>query len=281
VPAQPPPAVTIPHEELDGSPTEGFDDKGFRAERQLVCAWADRFDLQDQLLGQAVIDQTGNTTYIRPSDYPHKPGLAYAISAAAEPFSGKCLPAGGNLNLASYTQALVRVQYGSRTGAGGGGGGDGGGEPFIEETVEPFAEFLTYSPVGLHWGSNLGPLLKDDEAPGKLIKGFNWNYTRHRMLTIPVVYWNLISKVNDSPITSLTLGITFPAETLLFNPPRLARQVTSIGSSTYGVAWTVSLLMTYKPDGWNKFWRGQDNGWQSIYAVAGVVKPYTPAAFVI
>lgn len=281
MPALPPAGVTIPYEEIDGSPTEGFDEKGFRAERQLVCAWADRFDLQDQLLGAATVDQNGNTQYVSPSPYPHKPNLASALSASAEPFAGRCLPASGDVRLASYDKALVRVQYGTRPGSITGGDGGGNGEPYIEETVEPFAEFLTYSPEGLHWGSTTGPALKDAEAPGKLIKGFNWNYTRHRVLRIPAAYWTLIGLVNNGPVTSLSLGFTFGTETLLFNPPRLGRQIASIGTGTYGLAWTVSLLMSYKPDGWNKFWRGKDNGWQQIYNAGGLVKPYTTAAFTI
>ena len=58
---------------------------------------------------------------------------------------------------------------------------------------------------------------------------------------------------------------TFPAETLLYNPPRLERDITTEGAR----AWRVTYRFTYRPEGWNKFPRRGYDTMETVYKAGG------------
>jgi hypothetical protein len=70
------------------------------------------------------------------------------------------------------------------------------------------------------------------------------------------------------------LGITFPAQTLLFNPPTINRKITTAGAQ----AWTVACRFSYRASGWNKSWRAATQQWEQVYyrnpSGSGSTAPY-------
>ena len=89
--------------------------------------------------------------------------------------------------------------------------------------------------------------------------------------------------MNEATVSSYTLGISFPAQTLLFNPPTCQRKV-MMGPSP-NLTWTVTYRFTYKACGWNQFWnaRGQKFDTLKAYDAASQTytsyTQYTPSAF--
>ncbi len=73
-------------------------------------------------------------------------------------------------------------------------------------------------------------------------------------------------------------SLTFPAETLLFQPPTIQRTINAIGELT----WTVRYRFTFKPNkdkggtprGWNWYFRakdgaGEEGDFEAMYNVGG------------
>lgn len=267
------PAITIDFSEFEGSPTEQNGPQGFQATRILRCAWADRLTLHDQLLGTFDDGMGGSTTDL-PHLYPHRDGVRCVSIPNIVGHDDDCpLPDGADTTVATYQYALVTATYAeSQLGPGAG----GGSVELTDETIEPWAEWTTYPPKGLKWGSTTGDSLTDDEAIGRLFKGFNWVYTRMNVASVPSAYASLVGKVNNGSITSSRLGFTFAAETLLYEPPLLTRKVNPDGVSS---KWTITTRFKYRPATWNKYWRPSANDYVAIYDSGGQVKPYTPADF--
>ena len=252
--------ITVDHEELDGSPTESYDDQGFKAVRVLQCAWADRLTLAEELRGgnRYVGDQY---VYTRPQRYPHYEQATVADVSIA-PFGAT--QAGADTTQASYPYARLTVTY--RVPDYGSNPAEEIEETLVTESLEPAAEFLTLPHEGYFWkdGADWVPLT-ETEAPQKLLRMLEWVYTRHQQTHLPSAVLDLVGKVNDSTVTSTTLGLSFPAGTLLYNPPQLEREITTTGAK----AWRVTYRFTYRPSGWNKFPRrkkdGKDTSFETIY----------------
>lgn len=268
------PAITVDYEEFEGSPSnEQSGPQGFTATRILRCAWDDRLALMDELQG-TFSDGVGGYTNELPHLYPHRDSVrCVGVSNIVGHDDDNPQAFGGDLKVAAYSYALLTVNYAE---AGDPAGGGGGSVELTDESISPFSEFLTIPPKGLKWGSTSGDALTDDETIGKLFKGFNWDLTRLNVASVGSEYATLIGCVNDAEITSTRLGFTFPAETLLFQPPLLTRKVNADGVSS---KWTIKTSLAFKPQGWNVFWRASANAYVAIFNAAGQVKPYTPADF--
>ncbi len=92
--------------------------------------------------------------------------------------------------------------------------------------------------------------------------------------SVPAGFISDPGKVHNASYTSLSLGLTFPAETLLFLPNPVSQTSTTAGNTGYNYA----VKFAYKPQGWNKFYRPNSNSYENIYNLAGViVEPYPPA----
>lgn len=265
------PTISIPFEEFEKSPEEGYGERGFEATRTLRCAWADRLTLAQEL--QGIFFRSGAYTLDLPHLYPH---LDVARCVGVPNIVGhdddRPMPDGADTSVATYTFALLTVKYGVLF-PNGGLGVDG--RELTDETIEPFSEFLTLPPDDLTWGSGGDPLTAD-EAPGQLFRGFNWVFTRTNVLSIPSEYASLIGCVNNASITSTALGFTFPAETLLYTPPTLSRKMNPDGVTS---KWTLTLRMSFKPQEWNKFFRAATGTYEEIFAGTTRIRPYTPADF--
>ena len=260
--------ITVDYEEVAGSPVEVYRDHGFEAKRIVECVWSDRLTLAQELRGGR--RQMGEAyTYVPPQQYPHYPA-AVVSDVRIEPFGAA--QSSGDPNTIAYQLARLTVEY--RVAEFGTNPAEE--ETLITESLEPAAEFMTMPAEKLYWDALAANPLVESEAPQRLVRMLEWVYTKHMMASLPNDVISLTGTVNDAAITSSRLGLTFPVETLLYNPPRLERQITTEGVK----AWKVTFRFTYRPGGWNAFARRGHEDFQPIYKQNGTAfKPYTPASF--
>lgn len=261
------PDISVDYEEMEQSPQESLGPNGFEATRTLRCAWSDRITLARELTGE--FDSGVDLPQVYPYDSSARVLEISQIRGHDDDAPTAYL---GNTRVAAYQYALLTVKYGRGVPATGG----GGSVELTDETIEPNVEFVSLSPNGMTWGSSAGTPLEPDEAPGLLLKSFNWVFTRINVAEIPEALDTLIGYVNDDTIVSRSLGFTFAPETLLYTPPFLSRKVNADGITS---RWTIQMRFSKKPQGWNKWFRGATNSWEAIYKGATQVKPYTPGDF--
>lgn len=237
--------MVIAYAEEHGSPNESWTDTGVNATRVLRCDWADRHD---------------NVTYFLGRNYPYIDENVVkdikCIRAGIAPAPGKQLGAG---IYTAYDHALITLEYES-------------GQPVddLSETIEANAEFITSPIAGLKWASTGGDAVTTAEAPGMLLRGFDYVITRYKRTEIPLGILELHGAVNSSTITPRTQGLThlnFPPETLLFQPPTISRVTTT---TEWGL-WDITYRFSYRPSwngtdakGWNWFWRAKTQKFEKM-----------------
>lgn len=232
----------IPCAEVHDSAFEAFDIlSGMRAGVDLICGWADRHEL--------VADILGNHRPYPNSSFPNPP---QAVHAAIKPEPGSYVEIGQSCY---YSRAVVTIDYDSAI------------KDLLSESLEPNAEFIIHDHKQFVWGFDGNPLL-EGEAPGKIVRGLNIVRTNYEMASIPAAVLTSVGCVNNATYNSAILGLSFPAETLLYNPPTTSRVITSTGTE----GWTLTQKFSFKPDTWNKFWRAKTGFWEEIHIVGtGVV----------
>lgn len=233
---------------------EQWTDSLLSADVQLKCAWSQRTGILNNIL-------------LTPLEWPYQPGNAiYAVSGSIKPFTGEK----GTIDGSGYAwdEALLSVHF--ETLAVGDDPGGGGGQVIYSESIEPTAEFLTIPPTDFRWGSATGTALKQEEAPGRLEIGLDYIVTFYKMASVPAWVLTLINKTNNASVVSASLGVTFGAGTLLFNPPKISRSVSLGGSGAY----TIQTRYTYKASGWNYFYRAETGTYVQMYHKDGGGSPY-------
>jgi hypothetical protein len=147
------------------------------------------------------------------------------------------------------------------------------------ETVEPYAEFMKLDHKDFTWDNAGGAaaMLKEDEAPGRLVRGINVVQTLNNLTSIPSAWFNLVGYVNSDSVTFSILGLAAAPETLLYQPP----QITAKRDSTNTTKFDAVKKFTYLPHGFNQYWHNSVSGWASIYlrGSASPFKSYEPAVF--
>lgn len=263
-------SVTVPYEEDSGSPTnERWDANGqFSATRILRCAWANRHLLANQLMG------FDGVAYVDPESYPAVPS-SIVQNVSIGPDGGiETSAAGSTLN--TYQYAVLAVQYGVRTT---GSTLESGTGVIMEESLEPSAEFLTQDGQDFYWDPIIAGTrrpLAINEAPARVIRMCDWKISLFNVASIPSGFVSAAGNVNSAAITSLTLGVTFPAETLQYQPGTPTRSFTASGPSR----WKLSMSFSARPFSWNMFFRSGRSDPQNIYQADGTIyKPYTPINF--
>ncbi len=257
--------VTVDHEEVDGSPVELFTERGFEARRILECAFSDRLKLSQELLGGTRL--VGEVyVYTSPQTYPHY-SSAVARDVRIEPFGGTV--SGTSSTELEYELARLHVTYAIPDHTLG-----QEGEVLISESLEPAVEFLTLPHEKFYWDDQGTEPLNASEAPARIVRMIDWIYTRYKMVEIPPATLGLVGKVNSGSLTSITFNLTFPSESLLYNPPQLEREVTTDGT----VTWKVTYRFTYRSESWNKFPKRGSETMQTIYREDGggysIFRPY-------
>lgn len=238
-----------------GTVSEDASIEGHTASVTLRTPFAKRYDLVTDLL-----------LYGRPWPYAPVPAYApFAQTCAIKPALGKQTQAGqGSL----YQDALVTVNYGQKAHE-----VDNAGQKIYSEEIEPTVEFQTLDHKQFRWGTAGGDMLLPAEAPGRLIRGFNYVKTFFAVRNPPAVpLLALMGHVNNAQIASELLPFVFEPETLLYAPPHMSRSF-SIGGN---VAWTVKVKFTFKAEGWNKFWRAESGAYEDliVYKTDTVYKNY-------
>jgi hypothetical protein len=269
----PPATITVAHEELEGSPQETFDAAGFHATRKLKCEWYDRFQLAAELKG-TVAYGSENITVTQPQLYPAY-SSARVVSVSIEPFGKVGAHEDDEDELvdtqwASYPFAMLNVEYASPVAVDFGGGANNNDPDgaIVEESLEPFAEFINLPGRNLFWFN--GDKVTDTEAPGHLQRGCQWVYKKKNLPYVPPATLTLIGKVNVISLYSYSLGLTFAAETLLYNPPRLIRQKFATGAAS---GWDLEYRFTYRPTGWNKFYNPKMQSYGFMYPSSALSTP--------
>lgn len=248
---------TVDCQELHATWEEFADDSVTTAKVDLLCAYNDRWDLAADIVANR-------------RAWPKAPIAAAIIprarSAAIKPF-GEAEESHSGQEII-YNQAIVTIQY---TSAG----------PEQDEEENLYAEELTFSAQAItlphnlfRWGSATGEPLQENEAPGKALYSMNLNRTLYKVPPpIPASIGTLVGTVNDTTYVSPSLGISFAAETLLFQPSGISRTITT----EFDGAFDISLSFAWQPQGWNKFWRASTGTWTAIYTAAGEYKNYPTA----
>lgn len=231
---------------------------GVAAKVTLRCAWDDRFLLMADLIGNNRVWPNGG--FVIPP---------MVQSCGAVPDHGAYITVG---QACVYEHALVTVNYSHNI------------VDVFSESLEPTAEFITVDHKQFRWGAADGEVLLEGEAPGFLLRSCNLVRTLYNLPSLPADILSLVGMSNDDDYTSTLLGLTFPEETLLFQPPMPSRTFTTTGTT----GWTLQMKFSSKPQGWNKFWRGSILGvnpgevgnWDEIYHInGGLYKPHPPADF--
>lgn len=273
-------ADLIDHEEVYPSPIEKYVEGGFEATRTLRVAWPNRHLLAQQLMGyligQSQAPSGTNPVIIVgvPHAYPHfDAALCRDVSIRPE---GKSEAFNGDTKVMGYSSslqdahALLTVTY--RTPGPGDPPAAEQGETVFTERLEPSAEFLTMPAKGLKWSD--GVALEVEEAPGRIVRMIDYVVTVHQTPFLPAG-WDLTDVTNAQPVYSISLDRTFAPETLLFAGCQPERIYTSKGAQ----AWTYTLRMQFRKDGWNRFFRAGFADPQEILTDQGPFKPYQPVAF--
>ena len=219
--------------EVHGTRQEVVSFGALTASVTLQCAWLDRWTVANDLVANA-------------RAYPANP-YAKCRSAAIRPLASETTTNEQNL---VYTDALVTASYSTDDGT--------GATDAVSESIEPTAEFLTLDYRLFKWSD--GTPLKEGEAPGKLIRGLEYKRTVYDQTTVPSSILTNVGCVNSNTVTASVLGWSFAAGTLLFKAPTLSRTIDSNGQGK----WTINYAYSYRPNGWNKFWKSDTGTWATI-----------------
>ncbi len=241
--------MALSWEELDGSPVEewNLEADSFRAVQRFKTVWADRLAVADVFL----------QTIKQYEHAPTFPGLL-ARSVSTAPFGRQEGSTGAPFGIARYSHAIITVTFSTPTPT----------TPVVvdniltTQSIEPNAEFVTLDHTEFRWGSAAGPELNPNESPGKLNIGFDYVLTQRGLETVPFHVLTYPGSVNGAAFFASLLGLTFAAETLLYNPPTVTP-----GSATG--TWNVAYRFSYRQSGWNKFWRVESRIEESIFHTDG------------
>lgn len=250
-------AGTIDVHEVGGdgaSLTESFGSKGFTASTILRVPWANRYTVMDALI-------TNNSAYPRAIS-----AGVYATNASSVPAPGQISAEPTHEELIVPEYAHITVAYSAGESNGGAGGVTAGGERFTE-SFEPNGRFQTIGVKKLMWRvatvddtGAWGPMLTQEEAPSIPQLAMDYVQTRYGLSAIPVEVLKP-NHANEDDHSATLLGITFPAETLLYVNSQMQRTTGSGGTSK----WTMASRFRYQKDGWNKFWNAKLGEWCEIW----------------
>lgn len=147
----------------------------------------------------------------------------------------------------------------------------------VAESLEPVGEFSRLPAGNFRWTGQSGRLVSTEEAPSFLNIKLRLVRRIYRLNELPPGSISSFGKVNIASYYSPLLGLTFAAETLLYDAPQPDRTLSSTGDEGFNL--TQNFI--YNPNGWNKYFRPETNAWENIYHVnsATAYKMYVPADF--
>ncbi len=236
-----------------GTAQESYDDERgtLKASVTLRCAWENRHLLVSDICGNRLPWPKGSLGVI-----------PLARTAAIMPVQTPGEPFARSLQEMIYGEALVTIQYTTEL------------VDVVVESIEPTAEFITLDHKWFRWGGPTGAQLREEEAPGRLVRGINFVRTKNDQSSMAPELMSLIGQVNNATVVSTLLGFSYPAETLLYAPPQINYKKDSGGVSKFDV----TTKFTYNEHGWNQFFRSSTGTWQRIYLAGGAQYDSYPLA---
>jgi len=262
-------AISVTYYEANGWPKDAYTIDGFAGERKLVCDWGDRHTLATEIMTP-------------PNNiYPYNDiGAMVTHIPRVEGWRKGKQSAGTTAGMASYEKAVVTVNYSTFGVA----TGTTPNQLLISEWTETWSEVKTLDKTKYFWGTapkNLGP----GEGPSKLEPGMDYILVYHNLLVVPGAVTTVPGTCNSNVVNAYLLGLSFPAETLVFDGANVKHRITTTGSTGY----TVRYRFRFKPNvrdgeakGWNWQWnanKGHDR-YEQLYDEDGdVKKTYTPTTF--
>jgi hypothetical protein len=143
----------------------------------------------------------------------------------------------------------------------------------VIERHEPTAEFITIDPTPydddplgkyLGWDNGDNPTtftpLSDEEAPGKRVLDMSYVITRVNVPSEPPTeMYDYVGLINSTSVSEIKTSKVYPAGTLLYN----GSTDETVDGADGQLSWTITYNFTYRPNGWNKFWRRDTGTWQT------------------
>ena len=242
--------------EIRDTQSVGLNSDGATATVTLGCAYANRFALQADLYG---------TRRVFPGFAGSGAPRVQSVSNVRG-FGESTLVATSNGQQLQYEEARLDVQYGPLQAE------PPSGDPGYDLVIESFEtnfENLRLDHNSFAWDTGFGTELRPGEAPARQLRKITLVREYLGIAVIPTDVLNLIGTVNDTAYVSSLLGLTFPAETLLFGEPSATRTIRSSGAS----GWNLTLSFQFFYNGWNKFWRYDSEQYEPMY-FGGSSTPY-------
>ena len=229
---------------------------GFKGVRTVKTAWTDSEQFCMEVLS--------------PSNaaWPYGNATAYAISATIESFPNAKMMDGGD-GLVQFEYARITVEYTSNAIE-----IEFNGEKVLGyEKASGALRVEPICPTGLYWGTSSGPPVEASEAPGHDFPYANYVLGFSGVSYIPASVFTLFGCSNASAFPTLTMGYTFPVETLKYQGLTTSKTFTLGGSD----GWKIELDFGSNPHGWNYFWRPSAGEYQVIVNKDGTrYKPVVP-----
>lgn len=239
--------MAITYEELEGFPKEELTQTTFRGTRRLMVDWNSRQALRNALIGYPGALWPYSLSY-----------GARVVSVATEPARGRTQQDNLGADLAFYDKAILTVNYAAPGQIWEHPSNPNAAAAFSED-LEPYTETYPLDFEKYQWSD--GTPLTRDEAPVLQAIAIRYRLRLFYLPAIPSALISLIGTINDATVTPIAIaGVTFAAKTLRFDPARFAFNRQSDGTLRY----TVEYNFTYRPSGWDKFYRNDTNSWQVI-----------------
>ncbi len=260
---------SIDYWEVKNYPLEEAAIGKFTARRLVRCAWADRLTLANDFL------TPGTSDFI----YPYTNfTVALARKVRIRPLPNVRQSEGDTEEQASYSQALLDVFYSTL------GPALWNNTTLLHEEFHPRIRYGPASTKGLVWDVGDDAIsVETKEAAERLNATAIYLLQYPRETVIPATVLTHFGAVNAGAVTAYWMGITFPAETLLYLGADIIHNVGTDGSRTYDIRHQ----FLYKsndngegPLGWNWHWRKKTEQYEQMRLPDGnIVNRYPPKDF--
>lgn len=258
--------LTVPFEELDGSPEERSTNAwaGDGATRRLKCLATNRIALERELLGY--IEYFGSNALIHlPAPFGiDRPNLV-ATNVVIKPY-GKVSGVISDTRYANYIYVILDVTYEVATKV----LSERYGFITLVEELRDLSEFVTLPTKNLYWNTGGNKEAIDAfDAPAKIDYNLEWVYTISNAYTVPSQIFSYVGMVNSTSITNHDASMIFRPGTLLYASPVIIKEMT-FG----GIVYRITLRFLHKDNGlvgvglyagWNYFPRISASGSTTTY----------------
>jgi len=250
---QQPPSMS----QMNASPHETFSWDGMAGTRWVHCAWADRFNLLNDLF------------FTFPDcTFPYGGG-GLLMMARTYPFGG--ITGVGDMGV-SHDRCAIELIYrvvdfeyvSARTNA------------YCAETIEPYQDKFYVGHEGLYWDTQGKKPLSAGQNPTFTANGFDFVIEQVNVLTLNPAALPAYYCVNADSVPIYTLNFSAPPETLLYHPPKIVRAAKP-GAITSARTFRLTFRFSFRASGWNTHFNtmadgvvaGTKGNWGNIYDSSG------------